>query len=188
VKEAEILKHKTLLRQRFRLLRDRFEGRDLASRKICAGVAALPEFVNARSVMLYAATGSEVATAELIDLAFHEQKKVFLPFVNKVTVGQLKSRSELVPGAKGILEPAKGLSPAALRSFKPDLIVIPGIAFDLEHQRLGSGSGWYDRFLKMLAGKVPTIGLAFEVQIAKELPHGSFDVAVEMVATEMRLF
>ena len=71
-----------------------------------------------------------------------------------------------------------------------DLVIIPGLAFDLLHNRLGSGSGWYDRFLSGLhrKRKITIIGVAFEVQIVDLLPREDTDVQVEMVVTEQRFF
>ena len=46
-----------------------------------------------------------------------------------------------------------------------DLVIVPGLAFDKKGNRLGSGKGCYDRFLKDLPPKVPSIGLAFDFQI-----------------------
>lgn len=186
--DDKIVKQKALLRQRFRLLRDQFPDKTLASKKIFQSVAELPKFINAKSIIFYASKDQEVSTNELIDLALSLGKKVYLPFVKKLTVGKIGCRQELILGAKGILEPTKELPLKELKIFNPDLIILPGIAFDLKHHRLGSGAGWYDRFFLTQKKKLFKIGLAFDIQITSFLPNDVFDIPAEMVITEKRLF
>ncbi len=67
-----------------------------------------------------------------------------------------------------------------------DLVVVPGVAFDVTGTRLGQGGGWYDRYL----AATPTsrrIGVCFEVQIAEWLPRDAHDVPVEAIITEHRV-
>jgi len=56
-----------------------------------------------------------------------------------------------------------------------DFAIIPGIAFDSSHARLGYGKGFYDRFLAKLS--CPLIGVGFKEQLLK-LPftHEKHDV------------
>ena len=51
------------------------------------------------------------------------------------------------------------------------------VAFDSNHNRLGYGGGYYDRYLKNYAGKV--IGLAFSFQQTEALPVESFDIPIK---------
>jgi 5-formyltetrahydrofolate cyclo-ligase len=60
-------------------------------------------------------------------------------------------------------------------------VVVPGIAFSQDGQRLGRGGGYYDRFLKRLPKKSLKVGLAFNFQIVKNLPSLSHDVPVDIV-------
>jgi 5-formyltetrahydrofolate cyclo-ligase len=56
-----------------------------------------------------------------------------------------------------------------------DLVVVPGVAFDRQNNRLGRGAGFYDRFLFELPSTTPTISLAYDLQIVDALlglePH-----------------
>lgn len=63
-----------------------------------------------------------------------------------------------------------------------DLFIVPGVAFDRKGNRLGRGSGYYDRLLTGIG--VPKIGLAYSFQIVAEVPHSSYDVPMTMVITE----
>ena len=80
---------------------------------------------------------------------------------------------ELVPGAYGILEPDPNKAKRCDASFIPDVVIVPGLAFDLQGGRLGYGGGYYDRFnerLHQLAAyedkQVPLwIGAGYESQL-----------------------
>ena len=66
-----------------------------------------------------------------------------------------------------------------------DLIIVPGIVFDLRGFRIGYGEGYYDRLLK--SAGVPKIGLAYEFQMRDKLPKESHDVCVDKIITENRI-
>ena len=63
---------------------------------------------------------------------------------------------------------------------------MPGVAFDLEGNRLGYGKGILDMLL--LDTKAFKIGLAYDFQMQKALPVEKHDVKVNMVITEERIY
>ncbi len=66
---------------------------------------------------------------------------------------------------------------------KIDCVIVPGIAFDQGHGRLGCGKGHYDRFLAQVS--CPTIGVGFKEQILETpFPHENHDIPL----TEIYLF
>jgi len=63
-----------------------------------------------------------------------------------------------------------------------DLLIIPGVAFDDECNRIGYGKGYYDRFLgKNDIGYI--VGLAFENQMVKYIPINELDQKVDCIIT-----
>jgi 5-formyltetrahydrofolate cyclo-ligase len=92
---------------------------------------------------------------------------------------------ELVPGRHGLSEPAPT---CASPTRAPDVVVVPGLAFDGTGARLGRGAGFYDRFLGSLRqehpGKALIIGVAFGLQIVERVPVEPGDQAVDEVWTE----
>ena len=67
-----------------------------------------------------------------------------------------------------------------------DLILVPGLAFDRFGGRLGSGKGFYDRFLASLYPR--KWGVCFECQVVKEaLAQSSNDVRMDGLVTEKGL-
>jgi 5-formyltetrahydrofolate cyclo-ligase len=142
-----------------------------------------PLFQKAGTVLFYMTHGSEVDTLPLIEKTL-ENKKICLPIVDThetMSYGAISSVAELVKGKFGLREPATSCKEAI------DLIVIPGVAFSPSGTRLGTGKGYYDRFLE---GKkhIPKIGLAFKEQILAELPEDPYDVPVDMIITDTNIY
>ena len=94
----------------------------------------------------------------------------------------LKSFKELEPGFFNILTPKKEFQ----RFIDPqeiDLVIVPGVAFKKDGYRVGYGGGYYDRFLSKIPD-VPTIAIAFSLQMVDDLPSDSFDIPVDYIYTE----
>jgi 5-formyltetrahydrofolate cyclo-ligase len=75
----------------------------------------------------------------------------------------------------------------APRPTRLDVIAVPGVAFDADGYRIGYGAGFYDRALPAWSPPALAIGVAFDMQLAVDLPHTSSDVPVDVVLTETRL-
>ena len=60
-----------------------------------------------------------------------------------------------------------------------DLVIVPGVAFDKNKNRLGRGKGYYDRFLEKI--DAPKIGVGFDCQLIEKLPVEKFDVRMNKV-------
>ena len=86
----------------------------------------------------------------------------------------------LEPGSFGIPEPLSHWPRA-----KPDMLLVPLLAFDARGHRLGYGGGFYDRTLAAL--DVPAIGIAYAGQEADSIPHEAHDRTLDMIVTEQGL-
>ncbi len=158
------------------------------SRKIKKRLFSLEEFKRAHTILFYYSKGSEVETEEMIKEALQKGKRVFLPKVRgrEIYLGEIKDLGKDVEkGSFGILEP-KG-TPKKTTPKGIDLVILPGIAFDLKGKRIGYGKGYYDRFLKELPKKVSFIALAYDFQIVNSLPCKRHDRGVGKVVTERRV-
>lgn len=91
-------------------------------------------------------------------------------------------QTDLVDGHFGIREPGPGCHVYPLNLL--DLVLVPGVAFDLGGRRLGRGAGYYDRLLSDVQGT--TCGIAFDEQISGELPVEPHDVVVDCILTPTR--
>ncbi len=70
----------------------------------------------------------------------------------------------------------------------PDTIIVPIVAFDDNCNRLGFGSGWYDRIIQKLLpqGKI-FIGVAYEAQYCRYIPVEEHDKQLDIIITEKRI-
>jgi 5-formyltetrahydrofolate cyclo-ligase len=138
---------------------------------------ALDLFREATCVLFYVSFRSEVNTRKCLSDVIKAGKKLVLPRVDTVhqTIRLYETRalSELKPGYMGIPEP-EGREDRKVSLRGIDLVIIPGVGFDLRGTRLGYGGGYYDRLLsyesKRLARvkkHIATIALAFEEQIGE---------------------
>jgi 5-formyltetrahydrofolate cyclo-ligase len=83
----------------------------------------------------------------------------------------------LRPGPMGTSEPVAG------EALRPDVVLVPLLAFDRTGRRLGYGGGYYDRTLAALPG-AKAIGIAYAGQEMPEVPAGPQDMRLPLVATE----
>lgn len=135
----------------------------------------MPEFKKAKTILFYAPFDGEVDTFDMMFEAMKLGKKITLPKVFKeikklvpFLIGALDKDLEV--GMYGIKEPKVDKN-SALELEAIDMVVVPGVAFDKQHHRLGRGGGYYDRFLPTLSAHIPTVGLAFDFQVVERLPE-----------------
>lgn len=112
-------------------------------------------------------------------------KRVALPKV-KLPERQIESYyinelNDLHPGAFGIMEPDPACCAPALPG-ELEVIIVPGVGFDRAGRRLGSGHGYYDRFLPQCAAT--RVGLAFSLQLCETVPSDAHDQRMDFVVTE----
>lgn len=68
------------------------------------------------------------------------------------------------------------------------LIFVPGVAFGEAGERVGTGAGYYDRFLESISQNVLKISFAFDFQVFKNIEQEAWDQQVDWVITEKRGF
>jgi 5-formyltetrahydrofolate cyclo-ligase len=76
--------------------------------------------------------------------------------------------------------------PACGDWIEPEVLVVPLLSFDRRGYRLGYGGGYYDRTLRLLRGRRPTvaIGFAFAAQEVPEVPTEPTDERLDLIVTE----
>ena len=162
--------------------------REAWSRRIIEELWGLEAFARARRVVFYAAAGGEVETLPLIERWIEEGRKVILPRVegDVMTLVEMDGLDDLGPGYRGLLEPRPGAGQKVPWK-EVEVALVPGLAFDIEGNRLGRGGGHYDRALPRLGPKALKIGLAFDFQVVERLPAEARDIPVHLVVTETRV-
>lgn len=150
-----------------------------------------------KSLMAYVSFRSELETSLLITEAWADQRTVLLPRVipasGEMSVHAVKAWSDLELGTYGIYEPIA--SSSASRENEeitiPEVVFVPGLAFDVQGGRLGYGRGYYDRLraswekIKYAHVKPPVwVGLAYGMQLVPNVPMDEHDAFMDMLITE----
>jgi len=172
---------KTALRTKMREIEgSRSDVRALSSRLV-RQLGSWPLWSAARTVCAFAALRGE---PDALD-PWPDDKRVALPRVaaDELVFHWVASRMELLPGKFGILEPSAEASHAG-NEF--DLILVPGLAFDLRGGRLGRGKGFYDRFLAEARGL--RAGVCFDDQIVDGVPSEPHDLRMDFVVTPSSIY
>ncbi len=147
---------------------------------------------NCTTFMVYASFGNEVGTEQLINDLIRLGKKVSLPLIRDmknrkmvaIAISDFARQTQLNPF--GIPEPFYEKNRETHAS-SLDVIFTPGLAFDLDLNRLGYGGGFYDRYINQLRPDCIKIGLSFEFQIYGKLPITDYDRPMDIVITEERI-
>lgn len=143
-------------------------------------------FALSRVIFAYVSFGNEAGTHSIINYALSQGKTVCVPKVINNTgvmcalkIDSLKSMCE---SNYGILEPQDDA--VEIPKDEIDLVLVPGLAFDLEGGRIGYGGGYYDRFLNGMRKDALKLGLAYDFQITDKIKTEQFDISIDGVITE----
>ena len=191
---AESYMEKCDVRLKMKEMREQFPPAEAGVLSRLAGrrLAALLVFMGARRVGIYAAVRGEMDFSSLWSEG-NDSKRIFcFPRVGKDVLHFCPVNHpevELQPGTLQIPEPVRDISPLDVNEL--DVVVIPGLAFDLYGGRLGTGGGYYDRTFQGRQGGVggsgPLLvgaGFAFQLLVGKSWKHEAWDVDVDWVITD----
>ncbi|MEE9433120.1 MAG: 5-formyltetrahydrofolate cyclo-ligase [Sphingorhabdus sp.] len=139
-------------------------------------------FKPGKTVAGYIPVGSEADPARLLQAAENADCVTALPHVTSIAAPmrflKWNTADSLKDGPFGLLQPAE-TNP----EIKPDIILVPLIAFDRALNRLGQGAGHYDRALALLDGAI-AIGIAWSVQEEDSLAVDAWDIPLDAILTE----
>ncbi|MXW73720.1 MAG: 5-formyltetrahydrofolate cyclo-ligase [Gammaproteobacteria bacterium] len=167
--------------------------RDEAAEQCAQLARALPALQHARCIAAYIAHRGEISCEPIIDWALERGVTVLLPVVvgRHMRFAPFDPSEALAQNRWGILEPEwrPGRWVSARR---PNVVLLPLVAFDSGGNRLGQGGGYYDRaFAFRNASKnwrrPLLVGLGYEFQQVGQLYAKPTDVPVDAVITEMRI-
>jgi 5-formyltetrahydrofolate cyclo-ligase len=120
---------------------------------------------------------------DLNKLAIKFSTKVALPklkgarmYFVKYDLGSAMERSEF----------SKLMQPQNENKVEPSIIVIPGLSFSLHGDRLGFGTGHYDKYIEKLSitKKTIKIGVCFHQDLKEYLPREPHDLVLDYVITD----
>lgn len=168
-----------------------------AAVQIAARICALSVFNNSQNIACYLAIKGEVDVHLIMQQIWAQGKNCYLPALDPQRARNLnfiayKQNDALKIDKYGLLEPqytaTKTIDPKEL-----DLVITPLVGFDPLGDRLGQGGGYYDcTFSFKLAhpefAKPCLIGVAYEWQKLPHIDTNDWDVKLDAIATEERLY
>ena len=185
--DTEATELKNSLRQ---MIRARLENispavRAVESVDVCARLKT--QIQSANTILFFAPLADELDIWPVLELSLALGTTCALPFFDaeKKTYGARileKLATDIVTGKFGVREPAASCAEISLNQF--DLVLVPGLAFDLRGNRLGRGQGFYDRILAAASGV--KCGVAYDFQLQSTIPTEPHDAPVNFVLTPSR--
>jgi len=142
---------------------------------------------SAHTILFFAPLPDELDVWPMLELSLALGTNCALPFFDaeKMTYGARRLNrlaTDIVTGKFGVREPAASCVEISLETF--DLVLVPGMAFDLTGNRLGRGRGFYDRLLEKISGV--KCGVGYDFQLMQSLPIEPNDVKVDFIFTPVR--
>lgn len=148
------------------------------SNLIWQSVEALDVFTEAERVLLYWSLDDEVQTHDFVN-KWSKNKSIYLPVINGETLDIVRFEDEcsLIMECKfGVAEPC-GERLSDITTL--DLMIVPGVAFDVENNRMGRGKAFYDKLL--CNTDIFKLGVCFPCQLFPQVPHDENDVKMDLV-------
>ncbi|KAM9825112.1 5-formyltetrahydrofolate cyclo-ligase isoform 2-T2 [Syngnathus typhle] len=143
---------------------------------VCQKLIRHPKYLACKRIAVFLSMDDEVHTEEIIKDMFK--------------LNSMQDTATLSKTSWNILQPSeddKGRE-EALSAGGLDLILMPGLGFDLSGKRLGRGKGFYDTYLARCfqhpKGKPYTIALAYKEQLCQDIPVDNNDVLIDEVLYE----
>lgn len=182
VKKKQI--RKTIIQKRLEMSKDEVRKK---SKMITEMVLGLSQYQGADTIFCYVDFRNEVRTREIIEDAWRSGKKVAVPKVEGKVMNfyQIQNWIDLREGYMNILEPVESCTKIEMQN-ENKLMIMPGVAFDEERNRIGYGGGYYDKYLSERNG-ICKIAIAYENQMYQTLPCEVHDLKPNMVITERRI-
>lgn len=150
-----------------------------SSEAVCIKLQQLCKRLKPKVVHAFIPFGSEVDIWPIIKELKQKGTTVVCPKTLKGRTLKhliLKDPAELETGRFGTQYP----SASEIYSGPIDLILVPGLAFDVGGGRLGYGAGYYDTFL-VDHPEAFKVGICFRGQVVEEVPMENHDVFLDQI-------
>ena len=172
---------KAALRRRIREQKRAMTEEEIVQRSKRLGELFLQSelYRKAKTIYGYLPYNQEVRTIPILEQALRDGKTVAVPKVYGETMRFicLNDLSLVAKGYAGIPEP---IADAPVAEDPTALVLMPGLAFTQNGDRMGYGGGFYDRFLAQEPDH-PTLALCYAFQMVEQLPTEEFDIPVDCV-------
>jgi len=157
--------------------------------KACTNLIDTREYGRAGVILVFLSLPTEVDTTPLVLQAWRDRKQVLAPQISwdqrRMLPIEIHSFSDnLTESRLGIREPVNGV-PIPVSGI--DMVIVPGLGFDLQGNRIGRGRGFYDRFLAHEDWHGLPCGLALEEQVVEEVPVSAHDMRIDMLVSDVEV-
>lgn len=194
--------NKTEWRSRMRAIRDALppDERVRLSERLCGRMAEdvlgplRDNLGRPIRIAVYAAFRSEADPARLMESCWANGDVVLAPMIlpgeEGMALRRVEALSSWISGRWGVPEPDPATTVPWDMAVAPDVVLVPGLAFDARGGRLGYGGGYYDRLYARLRGDGAIapgrwIGFAYERQVVDEpIPTEPHDLRLDALATD----
>ncbi len=154
------------------------EERKASSEAVFDELESSRVFQEAKHVLCYWSLFDELDTHHFVN-KHYASNRIYLPRVvgKDVEIVPYFGEDSMQKGALGIMEP-KG---NAISNYKEiDLVIVPGVAFTKEGNRMGRGGGYYDRLLPLLTNATK-VGVCYQCQILDHVPIEAHDIKMDVM-------
>jgi len=161
------------------------EERRTLSHRIVENIRRSEAYLSAKNIMIYKVFRSETDLTELEAFANADGKILSFPYcTDRTSMLALHplSGDAFCEGRFGILAPIPERS-VEIPPSELELIITPCLGFDSFGARLGTGAGYYDRFLPQ-CGNARFALAAFELQRLGRIDTQPHDVNMDIIYTE----
>lgn len=179
---TEKQRQRSIAKQRILEFCDKERAGDIIQRRFLAS----SEYADAGSIFVYLSMKNEVNTDIIVEQAFLDGKRVFVPVTGETEMlaVEITSKTRFDIGYFGIRTPVE----YRLSEEAPDISVIPLLGFDDKGRRLGKGKGYYDRFLSKNPG-MKRVAIAYSVQeLSEGVAEEEHDEKMDIIITEEKIF
>lgn len=182
--------NKQQLRKQYIEIRKSIFDKELKSKEITNKVISFESYNLAKVIAIYNSFEDEVDTQDLIKYSIEQNKIVVLPKVinkSQMKFYKISSLDRLEIGVWGIKEPIEDEN-NLVQANEIDLMIVPGVCFDRNKNRIGFGGGYYDRYLSS-KNNILKIGVCFDEQLLNEdfIDSDINDVKMDTVITDRKI-
>lgn len=167
-----------------RLLMDSRDA-EIASGRIMHTLLELDCIKTARCIMAYSSHKNEPNLQPFMHALLDMGKDVALPYIatddNLIAV-EYTNDSVMKSNVYGIGEP---IIMNESEQAEPDIVLVPGVAYDTAMNRIGYGVGYFDRYLKQT--NAYKIGICYDMQIVPKINAEPYDIAMDMIVSDRRV-
>lgn len=173
------------------------------SQKVWDQLVKLPQYESSTSIGLFLSMPKgEINTDHILERALASGKGIYVPQVGnnfeKCDMEMLRViETDPIPGdifhkswpknKWGIPEPPENMPITMAKPGDIDLLIVPGLGFDRNCNRLGQGKGYYDRFIEKMTKEgmqLPLVAVCMSPQLIDEdIPVAEYDQQMDIVVT-----